>query len=161
MRLLGLELLDYRRLTTLRDVADELSPSEPRGEAVDDAGWRWFTGADVTRIAVIVGVCGGRDAYATSEGKRRRLRRLDDVRKAGKALQENYGTNDPLLDVMWVRQGTEILVVHQGLLLNPVTNQVVVSLGLPTPGFLGEVVAACGPALASTLLQPLRYRIGA
>ena len=149
--MLGLDgLIRYDRLHALERVVVDINPAHAveRRAGSGSTGWRRYALDDVARIVVLIDLCGGEDAFAAVGSPR--LLGLHQVREAGRNLRApKWGYDDPLLQVPLVRLERAVLAHVDGLLVNPITGQELLTLaGPPKPGDMMTRLSSRQPAIA-------------
>ncbi|GAA3873057.1 hypothetical protein GCM10022275_22640 [Tessaracoccus defluvii] len=156
MALLRLERLSYQRLQALGDLVFELSPGDAASrDLVGPGSWRTYTPKDVARICVVIELCGDQAFNSHTGGTRHRLRGIAHLRRAARLLMgPQFNVADPLLDVSWIRQGRNLLVLLAGDLIDPLSGQSLVRWGsAEIPRLLDRVATRSDPQTRHRLLQ--------
>ena len=145
--MLGLDgLIRYDRLHALERVVVDINPAHAveRRAGSGSTGWRRYALDDVARIVVLIDLCGGEDAFAVPP------RGHAAAAEAGRNLRApKWGYDDPLLQVPLVRLERAVLAHVDGLLVNPITGQELLTLaGPPKPGDMMTRLSSRQPAIA-------------
>lgn len=118
VRILGLEGLDYRQLARLYELATAHEQTRSR----HPSKWRRFTFEQLVAIRTAFDLVGGQEALHS----RCRLR-WKAVEAVCKTLRNEYGIENPLLQVRLERVGKAVVVHHEGITFDPRTGQMILS----------------------------------
>lgn len=148
--------LSYQRLQTIAGVAEKVTPHLRARRTGTE--WRSYEPLDVARLAVVVSLCGGAGALQAN-GRLNGRQRLEAA--AQKLISSTYGLTDPLVEVPWIRQGRDLLVILEGTLLDPLRDQTLAVLGSTAASANVNWLIARVPELRGSVLPAFTGRLQA
>jgi hypothetical protein len=143
VQILGIPFIDYQQLRTLYGIARQQA-----GHAKPGRQWARYSVTDIACIERLIQIGGGPTALAKGQGPRFRIDSAP-LLETCRALRE-MGYQNPLLEVVIVRQGRQYLAEVSGSLFNPATGQQTLDRAM------GGVGMYLGPQIDERLAERLQ-----